>query len=124
MLRMAGFKVSDADRRQLANDAVAALVNPAAADAAEVVEYARGPGDAETKDGRVAHPGGWGDITTAMARSYGFHVDAVVGGRVSVEFFNRAYYASFVERRGYWVVSGLDNEHYRRMTRRGGMRAV
>lgn len=68
----------------------------------------------ETKPGvnrgdgpRQIHPGGWADVTTQLVRSYGFDVEQASQTLFILTLWNAAEYAVFLERKGYWVLSGL-----------------
>lgn len=56
---------------------------------------------------RPAHPGGWADVTSQLANSYGYEVNATAEATELV-LFNTAEYAVHLENRdGYWVLSGV-----------------
>ena len=62
-----------------------------------------------TEDGRVAHPGGWGDRTGKLAASYTYTVERLGGGGSRLTLANSAGHAVLLEAHdGYYVLRGIE----------------
>lgn len=56
---------------------------------------------------RRKHPGGWADDSGTLALSYHHIVGRVSRSRYALQIVNVQPYATYLERRGYWVIRGL-----------------
>lgn len=105
-----GFVIADLRRMEASLEARAAMALDATG--YEMVDLARSttnsmrPPVRKGEGPRASHPGGWADVTGGTAASIRHSVEQMGAGRFRLTL-EAGGAARFLERRGYWVLTGL-----------------